>query len=425
MRGCCHDSQLTCDSLAPRTSELGPRRHPLLRVGIRLCHSIHDLPPIARPAHPNTLDWQGRGQPGSEQAPRDGCDQDPWARPGLRRAAERDVCEWQSDTGRGGARNISEGLGVLFTRADPECRPQRLGTAREDALRRDITINTLFYNVHSRTIEDWTGRGLSDMAAQQIRTPLEPTQTFQDDPLRILRCIRFASRFGYELVPELVASLQDQEILVRHGGLWGQNMSLMSAANPQDALRTRISRERVGIEVEKMLKGPDPLLSIRLMVEHSLFPHIFTIPPAPAQPPYPAGAALRAAEIFAAVLPGGRWHARVHPAVLEKLADGDAEAAAATKQRRTAVWLACTCAPFRGGMAKDKKKDVTMAEMVIKEGLKVGWARVLEGEPDVHARVSARQHGKGFGCKAVHGSESAQSGGEGGARNRPPSVGDR
>lgn len=111
----------------------------------------------------------------------------------------------------------------------------RLGTPLEDALRRDITINTLFYNVHTRQVEDWTGKGLDDMANHKIRTPLEPIQTFRDDPLRILRCIRFASRFGYTLVPELEAALVNSEIL--------------------EALRTRISRERVGIEIEKMLKG--------------------------------------------------------------------------------------------------------------------------------------------------------------------------
>jgi tRNA nucleotidyltransferase (CCA-adding enzyme) len=123
---------------------------------------------------------------------------------------------------------------------------QRLGTAEEDALRRDITINTLFYNVHSRQVEDWTGKvrfpatpnppnhltltqsasrnslpthtqGLHDMAAKLIRTPLDPRQTFQDDPLRVLRCIRFASRFGYELVPELVDALKDESILVSPG----------------------------------------------------------------------------------------------------------------------------------------------------------------------------------------------------------------
>jgi hypothetical protein len=48
---------------------------------------------------------------------------------------------------------------------------QRLGTAEEDALRRDITINTLFYNVHSRQVEDWTGK----VRSRRTQTPKPPT----------------------------------------------------------------------------------------------------------------------------------------------------------------------------------------------------------------------------------------------------------
>lgn len=75
------------------------------------------------------------------------------------------------------------------------------GTAQEDALRRDATVNALFYNIHNRVIEDFT-TGLSDMAAKLIRTPLEPLQTFTDDPLRVLRLVRFASRLGFAIDPK-------------------------------------------------------------------------------------------------------------------------------------------------------------------------------------------------------------------------------
>lgn len=95
--------------------------------------------------------------------------------------------------------------------------PQRIGTPEEDALRRDITINTLFYNVHTRLIEDHTHLGLSDLSNKLVRTPLDPLQTFRDDPLRVLRCVRFASRFGYELVDELKWAVRNEEILVSRG----------------------------------------------------------------------------------------------------------------------------------------------------------------------------------------------------------------
>ena len=48
-----------------------------------------------------------------------------------------------------------------------------------------------------------------------IRTPLSPKETFKDDPLRVLRCIRFASRFGFELVDELKEAAKDPKIQVR------------------------------------------------------------------------------------------------------------------------------------------------------------------------------------------------------------------
>lgn len=108
------------------------------------------------------------------------------------------------------------------------------GTAKEDALRRDATINALFYNIHTGQVEDLAG-GLPDMRAKLIRTPLEPYQTFMDDPLRVLRLIRFASRLDFSIDSKSEVCMGDPAVL--------------------DALKLKISRERVGIEVEKMLKG--------------------------------------------------------------------------------------------------------------------------------------------------------------------------
>jgi tRNA nucleotidyltransferase (CCA-adding enzyme) len=109
------------------------------------------------------------------------------------------------------------------------------GTPKEDALRRDATINALFYNLHTSLVEDFTGQGLDDMKAQIIRTPLEPFQTFEDDPLRVLRLIRFASRLNFKIDPATEAAMADTSI--------------------QEALRHKISRERIGTELEKMLTG--------------------------------------------------------------------------------------------------------------------------------------------------------------------------
>ncbi|KAI5457220.1 hypothetical protein BGZ63DRAFT_395647 [Mariannaea sp. PMI_226] len=131
------------------------------------------------------------------------------------------------------------------------------GTAQEDALRRDATVNALFYNLHTDQVEDLTG-GLHDMASKIIRTPLEPFQTFMDDPLRVLRLVRFASRLQFTIDSKTRQFMSNQSVL--------------------DALRIKISRERVGVELEKMLKGAHPRDSLNLINELNLYLAIFTDP---------------------------------------------------------------------------------------------------------------------------------------------------
>ncbi|KAH1382432.1 hypothetical protein KXW65_008164 [Aspergillus fumigatus] len=139
---------------------------------------------------------------------------------------------------------------------DDSRNPQmEFGTAEEDALRRDATINALFYNLNESKVEDLTGRGFSDMRDKIIRTPMEPYQTFKDDPLRVLRLIRFASRLGYKIDPNTERAMQNSDISV--------------------ALKLKISRERVGTELEKMLKGPDPRGALQLIDRLGLYHTIF------------------------------------------------------------------------------------------------------------------------------------------------------
>ena len=109
------------------------------------------------------------------------------------------------------------------------------GTPEEDALRRDATVNALFYNLQTESVEDLTKRGLGDLELKVIKTPLPPLQTFKDDPLRVLRAIRFASRLKFKLDEGDVASMRNDSI--------------------KTMLKSKISRERIGIELIKMLKG--------------------------------------------------------------------------------------------------------------------------------------------------------------------------
>ena len=78
----------------------------------------------------------------------------------------------------------------------------RPGTLQDDARRRDFTINTLLENLHTGEITDPLGLAYADLDAQIIRTPTDPALTFQDDPLRMLRAVRFAARFGFAIAPE-------------------------------------------------------------------------------------------------------------------------------------------------------------------------------------------------------------------------------
>lgn len=131
------------------------------------------------------------------------------------------------------------------------------GTAEEDALRRDATLNALFYNLNEEKIEDFTKKGLEDLANGVLRTPLTPLQTFLDDPLRVLRLVRFASRFNFIIDQETLLAMKDPEI----------NNSLLH----------KISRERVGVELEKILVGPNPQYGLRLFNYVNVSESVFNV----------------------------------------------------------------------------------------------------------------------------------------------------
>ena len=81
-------------------------------------------------------------------------------------------------------------------------------TYEEDAARRDFTINTLMRGLHSGELIDPLGSGLADLEGRVLRTPLEPGATFRDDPLRMLRAVRFRWRFALSPAAGLYASIQ-------------------------------------------------------------------------------------------------------------------------------------------------------------------------------------------------------------------------
>ena len=75
----------------------------------------------------------------------------------------------------------------------------RHASIKEDAMRRDFCCNAVYKNVVSGEIFDPTGKGIEDIKNKILRTPLDPITTYKDDPLRMLRVIRFAARKGFAI----------------------------------------------------------------------------------------------------------------------------------------------------------------------------------------------------------------------------------
>jgi poly(A) polymerase len=85
------------------------------------------------------------------------------------------------------------------------------GSATEDAQRRDFTINGLFYDVEAEQVIDYVG-GADDLEARLVRTIGDPDIRFREDPVRILRAIKFAARLDFDIEP------RTYEALIRHRG---------------------------------------------------------------------------------------------------------------------------------------------------------------------------------------------------------------
>nr|XP_043609598.1 tRNA nucleotidyltransferase cca2-like isoform X2 [Erigeron canadensis]XP_043609599.1 tRNA nucleotidyltransferase cca2-like isoform X2 [Erigeron canadensis]XP_043609600.1 tRNA nucleotidyltransferase cca2-like isoform X2 [Erigeron canadensis] len=135
----------------------------------------------------------------------------------------------------------------------------QFGTAEQDAFRRDLTINSLFYNINTCSVEDLTGRGLDDLRSARVVTPLPPKETFLDDPFRVLRAIRFSARFEFEMAEDLKFAAADNEV--------------------KSAIADKISRERIGHEVDLMVSGNQPVKAMAHISELGLLWVVFTPPP--------------------------------------------------------------------------------------------------------------------------------------------------
>jgi poly(A) polymerase len=85
-------------------------------------------------------------------------------------------------------------------------RDNAYGTIEEDAFRRDFTVNALYYNIADFSIIDYVG-GVADIEAGKLRLIGDPETRYREDPVRMLRAVRFATKLGFRLEPHTEAHL--------------------------------------------------------------------------------------------------------------------------------------------------------------------------------------------------------------------------
>ena len=87
------------------------------------------------------------------------------------------------------------------------------GTLEEDAWRRDFTVNCLYYDHHERTVIDFTG-GCSDMRDRRLRLIGRATERYREDPVRMLRAVRFAGKLGFDIESETSRTIYELAPLI-------------------------------------------------------------------------------------------------------------------------------------------------------------------------------------------------------------------
>ena len=128
------------------------------------------------------------------------------------------------------------------------------GTLEDDLARRDFTINALGLSLNPEDFGALVDHydGMKDLASQTIRTPLGPDVTFSDDPLRMMRAVRFASQLGFDIEPDTYDAI-------------GRNKERIKI----------VSQERITVELNKIIESPLPSYGFKLLFQTGLLHLIF------------------------------------------------------------------------------------------------------------------------------------------------------
>lgn len=128
------------------------------------------------------------------------------------------------------------------------------GTLQDDMARRDFTINAMAICVNKERYGELIDPfgGLADLARKEIRTPLDPDITFSDDPLRMMRAIRFATQLNFRIVPATFKAI----------------------SRNRDRI-TIITKERINDELGKIMRSPKPSIGFKLLDMSGLLQIIF------------------------------------------------------------------------------------------------------------------------------------------------------
>ncbi|CAN5617977.1 HD domain-containing protein [soil metagenome] len=128
------------------------------------------------------------------------------------------------------------------------------GTLEDDQNRRDFTINALAISLNKENYGELLDpfQGLEDLKNKLIKTPLEPELTYADDPLRMMRAIRFATQLGFNIEDASFEALKSQRERIRI-----------------------ISMERVSEELNKILLSPKPSIGFKLLFDTGILKIIF------------------------------------------------------------------------------------------------------------------------------------------------------